>query len=559
MSKAAITPRLTTASPIAALLDCDGYKQGHIRVWAQANPNPLPTLERDPSDINRRPANGDNSGTTRVLINWTNRSNEYLPESSHAVVFGVQAFAQEYLTEAWAPFFAADVDEVCALFEEELLAYFGPNSIGSDHFRELHALGYLPLKVSALPEGTLAPIGVATLTIENTHDAFFWLPNYIETALSASIWHPGTTATIALEYRELMEEWAAKTGGDLASIDFQAHDFSMRGQTSIQSAAVSGAGHLLSFLGSDSMPSIKWIRRYYPGANNGLIAASVPATEHSVMTVRGEAGELETFHRVLDAFPTGIVSAVADGYDFFKVITKTLMDPGLYARIMSRDGKLVIRPDSGNPVDIICGTRQPRLLEDSSGQTYEYWPTEDEMTPEELGTVRILARNFGTTTNAMGYKEFDSHIGVIYGDAITKDRARSIFELLAEMGFVSTNVVLGLGSFNYQYRTRDSLGSAVKATHAIVDGFSVDIQKDPKTGGGGKKSAKGLIALFRDEMGEIVQVDEATPEQVTASLLQPVWENGYFLVHQSFGDIRVTLKSERAARAARKAKALATS
>ena len=533
-----IAPRITTASPIAALLSTDGYKQSHRMIFEGPGSG-----------------NGDSTGTTRILINWTNRSNKFMPGSSHVVVFGVQAFAQEYLTEAWASFFAADVEEVCRLFEEELLAYFGPNNIGSDHIRALHNLGYLPIKICALPEGTLAPIGVATLTVENTRDDFFWLPNYLETPLSASIWHPQTTATIALEYRELMEEWAKKTGGDLASIDFQAHDFSMRGQTSIESAAASGAGHLTSFLGTDSMPSLDWIRRYYPGANNGWIAASVPATEHSVMCVRGEAGELDTFHRVLDAFPTGIVSVVADGYDFFKVITKTLMDPFLCARIMSRDGKLVIRPDSGDPVDIICGTRKPRIRS-HFGEDYEYWPTEDEMTPEELGTVRILARNFGTKCNAKGFEELDSRIGVIYGDSITIDRARRIFVLLEEMGFASTNVVLGIGSYTYQMVSRDSLGSAVKATHGVVDGFGIDIQKDPKTGGGGKKSAKGRIALFRDETGEIHQIDQATPEDEARSLLQPVWEDGFFLVHQSFGDIRANLKAERAARAARDAKRL---
>ena len=533
MTTTRLAPRITTASPIAALLSTDGYKQGHIRVWPAAGSG-----------------HGDNTGTTRVLINWTNRSNKYLPGSSHAVVFGVQAFAQQFLTEAWAPFFAADVDEVCGLFENALLGYFGPNDIGSDHVRALHTLGYLPLKICALPEGTLAPIGVATLTVENTHDAFFWLPNYIETALSASIWHPGTVATIALEYRELMESWAKKTGGAQAAIDFQAHDFSMRGQTSIESATASGAGHLLSFLGTDAMPALDWIERYYPG-DNGWVAASVPATEHSVMCVRGEVGELETFHAVLDAFPTGIVSAVSDGYDFFKVIDETLMEPSLHERIMSRDGKLVIRPDSGDPVDIICGTRTPRIRS-SFGEDYEYWPTEDGMTPEELGTIRVLARNFGTTTNAAGFKELDSHIGVIYGDSITLERAKRIFALLAEMGFASTNIVLGIGSFTYQYGvSRDSLGSAVKATWALVDGIPVDIQKDPKTGGPGKKSAKGRIAVFRDDDGELYQVDGVGPYQEADSLLQPVWEDGAFLTHQSFADVRATLATERAARSAR--------
>lgn len=512
-----IAPRITTASPIAALLSADGYKQSHKQIFPDK--------------------------TTRVLINWTNRNNKHMKHASHAVSFGLQAFAQSYLTEAWAPFFAADEDEVCALFEKALLGYFGPNNIGSDHVRALHRLGYLPLRVSALPEGTLAPMGIATVTVENTHDEFFWLPNYIETALSASIWHPSTVATISLSYRELMEAWARRTGGDLAAIDFQAHDFSMRGQTSIESAAASGAGHLLSFLGTDSMPTFDFIDRYYPG-ENGWVAASVPATEHSVMCIRGEDGELETFHRILDQFPTGIVSAVSDGYDFFKVLTEVLAEPELHARILARDGKLVIRPDSGDPVDIICG--ELGAFDAASGEA-------DVRTDAEKGAVELLDELFGHTVNAAGFKELNGHIGLIYGDSITLDRAQRIFERLAAKGYASTNVVLGIGSYTMQYVTRDSLGSAVKATWALVDGVPVNIQKDPKTGGGGKKSARGRLAVFRDESGELYQLDgeQVGPEQEAQSLLQPVWQDGAFLVHQSFADVRATLTAERAARAER--------
>ncbi|MFJ3393357.1 nicotinate phosphoribosyltransferase [Leifsonia aquatica] len=515
----ALAPRLTTPSPVAAVFDVDGYKQSHRNIFP--------------------------SGTSRVLINWTNRSNKYLPGSTHAVVFGVQAFAQSYLTEAWAPFFAADADEVCRLFEETLLSYFGPDAdISSDHIRSLHALGYLPLRIKALPEGTLAPIGVATLTIENTQADFFWLPNYIETALSASIWHPATTATIALEYRELMERWAAHTGGDLSAVDFQAHDFSMRGQSSLESAAASSAGHLLSFLGSDTMSSIDWIRRYYPG-DNGWVAASVPATEHSVMCIRGQRGELETFNAILDAYPTGIVSAVSDGFDLFQVVTEVITEPALKARIMGREGKLVIRPDSGDPVDIIAG---------------EFAATDEEtrntrLSNEQKGVVELLWDQFGGIVNELGYKVLDSHIGVIYGDSITLERAERIFERLEAKGFASTNVVLGIGSYTYQMVSRDTLGSAVKATFAIVDGEPVDIQKDPKTAGSvSKKSAKGRIALYRDESGEIYQLDQRTEGDVAdpANLLQTVWEDGAFLVHQSFADVRATLKAERAARDSRR-------
>ncbi|KQO98156.1 nicotinate phosphoribosyltransferase [Leifsonia sp. Leaf264] len=522
-----IAPRITAPTPIAALMAADGYKLDHLRAYGP--------------------------GVTQILINWTNRSNHHLPEAQHAVAFGLQAFCQSYLTEAWAPFFAADEDFVASEYERVLTGYLGPNEIGSAHVRALHQLGYLPLIIRAVPEGTLLPFGVAALTIENTLPEFFWLPNYIETALSASIWHPATTATISVLFRELFEAWAERTGGDLTAIDFQAHDFSMRGQTSITSAAASGAGHLLSFLGTDSLPSIDFIDRFYPG-DNGWVAASVPATEHSVMCLRGQDGELETFDRLLDLYPTGIVSAVSDGYDFFGVLTEIL--PQLKDKIMARDGKLVIRPDSGDPVDIITGEvnfmdEEPQNR-NAALATYEQAKATGTVTNEQKGAIEILGDLFGYTINAKGFKELDSHIGLIYGDSITLDRAQRIFERLEAKGWASTNVVLGIGSFTFQYQTRDSLGSAVKATWAEVDSKPVDIQKDPKTGGG-KKSAKGRLALTRDESGEIVMIQQATPEDEANSLLQPVWVDGGFVTIQSFADVRATLKAERAARAARNA------
>lgn len=511
-----IPKRITTPSPLTAILATDGYKQSHRLLFPE--------------------------GTTRVLINWTNRSNKLMPGSKHAVVFGLQAFIQSFLVETFEKFFQADEDEMADEFETVLENYFGPNNIGSDHIRALHKLGYLPLEIKALPEGTLAPMGVATLTIENTHDDFFWLPNYIETALSAELWHPTTTATIALAYRDLMEKWALKTTGSIDGVDFQAHDFSMRGQTSLASVAASGAGHLTSFLGTDSMPAFDFIDRYYPAytsAGNGLLGASVPATEHSVMCIRGQQGEKETFEQILRTFPSGIVSAVSDGYDLWKVITETLVD--LKDEIMARDGKLVIRPDSGDPVDILCGTI-------SGAQSFDNGPRD--YPAEQKGVIELLWDIFGGTTNEQGYKVLDSHIGAIYGDSITLERAEKIFERMAAKGFATTNVVLGIGSFTYQYVTRDNLGSAVKATWALVDGEPVNIQKDPVTGHG-KKSAKGRIVVARDHnTGELVQIDQASEKMVEAvSLLKTVWVDGEFTTIQSFADVRNTLQAAREARA----------
>jgi nicotinamide phosphoribosyltransferase len=287
---------------------------------------------------------------------------------------------------------------------------------------------------------------------------------------------------------------------------------------------------LLSFKGSDGVPSVPWANYYYPG-ENGLIAASVPATEHSVMCAGGEDDELETFRRLLKQYPSGILSVVSDTWDFWKVLTVYL--PALKDEIMARDGKLVIRPDSGDPADIICGTGVP-----ANAHTED----EDWNTPETKGAIEILAEVFGTTENEAGYKELDSHIGLIYGDGMFEARIRDINTRLALKGFASTVWVAGIGSYSYQMVTRDTFGSAVKATYVVVDGEGRNIQKNPKTDDGTKKSATGRLAVAHKANGELYLIQQATDEQIANSVLQPVFRDGEFLKSQSFAEVRENLK-----------------
>lgn len=500
---------LTTASPIAPLLHTDGYKVGHI---FQYPPN-----------------------TTRVYSNYTNRGSR-IEGVDKAVHFGLQAYLQEHLVEAFVPFFAADEDEVARLYQEAMDAYLGPNAVSVDHIRALHRLGYLPLRFKGVPEGTLVPLRVPSFTIENTKPEFFWLVNYIESALSAAVWHPSTTATIALQYRRLFDRAAGDTSASTEAVPFQGHDFSFRGQTSIESAAASGAGHLLSFLGTDSLPSKDWIDRYYPG-ENGLVMASVPATEHAVMCAGGAEDEIGTYERLLNVYPTGILSVVSDTWSLWDVLLKHL--PALKDQILARDGKLVIRPDSGNPVDILCGTgTNPELIHTAEVK-------DPESDPAFFGVIELLWNLFGGTVNDKGYKELDPHIGAIYGDSITLERANQIIERLKKKGFASTNVVFGIGSFTYQYQTRDSLNSAIKVTWAEVDGVGRDLFKDPVTDNGTKRSSTGRLAVFRNDDGELELIERATPEQEDASLLQTIWEDGEFRRRQSFADVRETLAAAR--------------
>lgn len=473
-------------------------------------------------------------GTTRIYSNFTNRRSR-MSGVDKVVHFGLQAYIQRYLMDAFEPVFTGDIPyprhilEVCNLYHQEVTGILGPdaaNIIGTDHIRDLLRLGYLPLRFCALPEGTLVPIGVPSFTVENTHPDFAWLTNYIETGLSAGIWQAQTSATIAHEYRKILDAAAQRTGADPADVDYQCHDFSYRGMSSHETAAVSGAAHLLSFSGSDSLIARRWIKQYYGGP---FVAESCVATEHSVMSAgTAVSSEYETFERILDTFPTGTVAIVSDTYDLWRVITEYL--PKLKDKILARDGKLVIRPDSGNPIGILLGDDD--IVPDPSNPAY-------------YGVVNLLANIFGTTGNSKGFRRLDPHIGDVYGDSITLERAGVITTMLEEMGFESTSVGLGVGSFSYQYNTRDTFSSAMKATWAEVDGKGVNLFKDPVTDDGTKKSATGRLAVFHDTFGDRLElVQQATPDEESDSLLQPVWVDGKFVRRQSFEDVRKVLNGD---------------
>jgi nicotinamide phosphoribosyltransferase len=468
-------------------------------------------------------------GLEHVESNYTNRKSR-VEGINHVVQFGLQHFLKD-LQEAYEIFFAADKDKVMEEYRQSTSTFVAPG-FSIKELEDLHDLGYLPIQFSAVPEGTLVPIGVPSILIKSTHKDFAWLVNYLESDLSASIWHPSTSATLSWNIRRVFDKAAKGTGADLAAVDWQGHDFSYRGQVNREAAMASGAAHLLSFTGSDIVPVVPWVNYYYPGEDNGLIAASVPATEHSVMCAGGKEDEIETFRRLLKTYPTGILSIVSDTWDFWKVLTEYL--PLLKDEIMARDGKLVIRPDSGDPADIICGTIPVPLA--PLGEQHPI------VTPEMKGAIEILGDIFGTITNDAGFKELNSHIGLIYGDGMYKERIEEINDRLKAKGFASTVWVAGLGSWFFQYNTRDSFGSAVKATYVEVDGVGRDIFKDPATDDGTKKSAKGRLAVGNMADGTLYRIEGATDEEIKRSVIQPVWENGKFLREYSYAEVRGNLK-----------------
>ena len=490
---------------MSAITYIDGYKLDHRRQYPE--------------------------GTEYVYSNWTPRASRN-PEIKEVVFVGLQYFLKHYLEEEFGQFFAQDVEVATARYQRRIDGYLGPNEIGTVHIRALHDLGYLPLRFKALPEGTSVPLRVPMLTVENTHPDFAWLVNYLETIMSAALWLPSTSATHAKRLRGVLLDWAEKTGSPVEFVDWQGHDFSFRGMAGLEAARMSGLGHLTQFTGTDTIPAIEFAEDYYPGSpEDYLIGGSVAATEHSVMCAGGEDDEMETYKRLIDLYPAGILSVVSDTWDLWKVLTETV--PALKDEILARDGKLVIRPDSGDPADIVCGTGV-----DYSGSPYK-------VTPEEKGVVELLWETFGGTITETGHKLLDSHIGVIYGDAINYDRMQDILSRLADKGFASANMVFGVGSFTYQYNTRDTFGFAMKATNVVINGVEKPIFKKPVTDNGDKNSLRGRIAVVQSPDHRIYAVDnlgDIDPGRRTdierADLLTTVWEDGRLLVEHSFKEVR---------------------
>lgn len=481
------------------LLLTDGYKTGHHLMY--------------PKD------------TSLVYSNFTPRSNKYAPKGCEQLVsFGQQMMMLQIHESFEKYFFSKPKDDVCNEIKKELEMYLGmPYDVS--HFERLHDLGYLPIHVKIIEEGSLVPMRVPVLTIYNTHPDFYWITNYLETIISNLLWKPMTSATIAYTYRKVLSKWQEKTDSKNPwFIDWQGHDFSMRGMDSVDAVISSGLGHLTSFLGTDSLPTIYGARKYYYA--EGQVGGSVPATEHSVMCAGSKESEVETFRRLLQTYPTGILSVVSDTWDLWKVCTEHVIT--LKEEILARDGKLVIRPDSGDPVDIICGIK----LGEEKGT---------ELMPELKGVIELLWDVFGGTINEQGYKVLDSHIGAIYGDSITIDRADEICRRLEAKGFASTNIVLGIGSFTYQFNTRDTFGFAMKATYVEVNNEGIEIFKDPITDDGVKKSAKGLLRVNED----MSLTDQVSWDEEKTGMLKTLYIDGEFKYYTNLKTIKEKLNEVR--------------
>ena len=449
-----------------AILACDGYKIGHKEQYPK--------------------------GVSKIVANFTARNGKYFSETikpliydNKIAIFGIKSAISELKSIFNETFFYKKKSEVCNEYFEVVKSYLG-KEIDISHIEKLHDYGNLPLTFRSLPEGSIVDIGVPFLTVENTKPEFFWVTNKIETLLSTLVWISINSATTAFYFKRLLLYWANKTGADTNFCDLQGHDFSFRGFSSLSSACKSGASHLCFFKGTDTIPAIQYIKKFYITYSDSIIGCSVNATEHSVMCCGGQEKELDTYKRLLtEVYPTGIVSIVSDTWDLWEVVSDTL--PKLKTIIENRGkkenifSKLVIRPDSGCPIKILTGDA------DAENQY------------AKKGLILSLMDVFGYTTNEAGFKRLPDCIGAIYGDSINPQIANTILNILYKNKICSDSVVFGMGSYLYYYNTRDTLGQALKSTFCVMNGKDTPIFKDPATDVDNlKKSIKGLPFVYKE-------------------------------------------------------------
>jgi len=552
--------RIMRKNPILCI---DSYKLGHITMVPE--------------------------GVETSYLNFTPRSLKHLDkiipkevQDDTLVAYGARLAIKEIHENFKQDFFALDIDEIMEEFLIEIKPFVGDNSteVIERSIRNLHALGYLPLEIKWIAEGTIVPANTPIMTIKNTHSSFAWLPGYLETYISAEFWKRATSATIARAYRKILIKYAKETCDNTLHVDYQGHDFSARGLSGAEDFIKNGTAHLLSFKGTDIIHSATLIKHLYNVENIDVIGCSVPATEHSVMCLGSTAEtEVETFRRLIKLYPRGIVSIVSDTWDFWDTITVKALE--LKEDILARQedslglSKLVFRPDTGNPVDVICGLNIIKTLDVQvlgwdkltlnevpvqntvyfDGNKYRWiYARCDETTglcveididqaeypvpeAEAKGAIECLWDIFGGSVNDKGFRVLNPKVGLIYGDSITSQRAIDICERLKAKGFASSNIVFGIGSYTYNYTTRDTLGSAIKATYAEISGKGFDIFKAPKTDSG-KNSAKGLLSVVL-ENNKIVTLQQCTKEQEEKGLLVVGYNSGVFSEEKPyFNEIR---------------------
>ncbi len=437
------------------------------------------------------------------------------PFSQEALFLGLQPFLIDYLGK---PLTSDDVDEAEAICEAHGVPF---NRAGWDAIVADHA-GYLPVKIKALPEGTIAPTGVPLLQVENTDERMPWLTTFIETALLRAIWYPTTVATLSLKCKDIIRAGLEISSDDPeGQLPFKLHDFGARGVSSGESAALGGMAHLVNFACTDTLEGILAARRYYGADMPGF---SIPASEHSTMTSWGQAREAAAYENMLDAFEGdgAMVAVVSDSYNLDAAIER-IWGATLRGKVLSRKGTLVVRPDSGDPIE----------------------------TP--LRTVKMLWDKFGGGTNSKGYRVLNPQIRVIQGDGMNMTSIAALVGRMIEEGFAIDNIAFGMGGGLLQHVNRDTLRFAMKANamkdergkwHDVSKKPATDPSKNSKAGrqavlrSNGKLIAARLDAIGAPEGGQENGEESAQEGRELQDQLVPVWRGGELLVRQSFDDVR---------------------
>jgi len=442
-------------------------------------------------------------GTEKVFSYFESRLGAAYPET---VFFGLQAILKEYLTGPRVTH--ADVDEAKALCD----AHIAPglfNEGGWRHVVEAHG-GRLPVRIRAVPEGAVVPTGNVLMTVENTDPTCWWLTNFLETLL-VQVWYPSTVATQSRAMKATLRRYLAETADSLDGLPFKLHDFGYRGSTSVESAGMGGMAHLTSFQGTDTVRGLEYAMRYYPTTDEEgrpkMPGFSIPASEHSTITAWGREGEVAAMRNMLEQYPAGLVACVSDSWDIYKACHA--WGGELRDAVLARDGVLVVRPDSGDPVDVV-----PKVLD-------------------------ILSQKFGYTTNERGYKVLDPHVRLIQGDGIDAESLGAILEAVKRAGYSTDNIAFGSGGGLLQKLNRDTQRFAFKCSAVRVGEEWRDMFKRPATDAG-KNSKAGRLTLYRLNDGSYLTgpAGAISMRGRGADVMQTVFEDGELLVDHAFDEVR---------------------
>lgn len=441
------------------------------------------------------------------------------------VMFGLQGFIKTYLIDYFnEEFFAKPFETVMADYQRVMDASLGKGIYGMEKIENLHKLGYLPIEIVAIPEGTRVPMHCPMFGITNTHPDFAWLPQSLESLISAESWHPMLAATVGYTYREIVNHYYSLTCDDNIPRAKALGAFDFRGEESLESAIKAGAGWCMSFLNTATVPVIPYLESVYNcDCTKELVAFGSPSTEHSVMcsNYAVDGDEITLLRRLLtEIYPNTSFSAVLDSYDYWNVIDNIL--PQIKDEILAHNGCMLMRGDSGDCVEVVTKT------------VFKLW------------------EEFGGTINSKGYKVLAPHVKAIYGDSITVQRCEEIYKILMEHGFACSNVALGVGSFSFQCIeedgvlkpfTRDTFSSCIKATYCEIDGKPLPIFKNPKDGGF-KKSQKGCCVVYKDNDNELCYKDEFTWDEAygdSRNMLVPVFKDGVMTKEFTLDEVRANL------------------